>query len=476
MLRKKSERMRMTLQEVIALVASGVFVPPPLEEASIENAGAAIRKAAQAQHLGKLVLTTSSPDLRIQVPVREQVAVRKDASYLISGGLGGLGLSVAGWLAAQGAGQLVLLSRSGIKSAEQLAAVDALRAAGTQVVLPEVDVADRAGVESLLSKQSPSWLPLRGVIHAAGVLDDGLLMQQTAERFAYVMRPKVHGAWNLHELTRFRPLDFFVMYSSAAGLLGSPGQGNYAAANTFLDALAQKRRAEGLPGLSIDWGAFSEVGLAADRARGERLAVRGMRSLTPAEGLHVLSGLIGASEAQIGVVPLNLRQWGAFHQVALASPRLLELRRASAAEGPKEGDSELLTRLRSAPPASRAALIAERLRGQVAQVMRVPEGRLELDTPLSSLGLDSLTGLELRNRVETLFGIKVPATLLWTYPTLLALSGQLAKSIAGPGDEPTDMPQSPPEAQKDLVAFANEEALFALLDESLARAESKVRR
>jgi NADPH:quinone reductase-like Zn-dependent oxidoreductase/NAD(P)-dependent dehydrogenase (short-subunit alcohol dehydrogenase family)/acyl carrier protein len=478
MLRSQPAQVRSLLQEVAGLFAAGVFVPPPIEERSIGNAADALRRMAQTQPIGSLVLSPVDPELRIQVPETGSVTIRKDGSYLISGGLGGLGLSVAAWLAEQGAGQLVLLSRNGAQSEAQQAAVEALRARGSQVLVAHADVADREGVASVLRALDASGLPLRGVIHAAGGLADGVLMQQTPERFERVLRPKVQGAWNLHELTAQRELDFFVMYSSAAGLMGSPGQGNYAAANSFLDALAHLRRSRGMHGLSIDWGTFSEVGLAAaEKNRGERLALRGMRSLRPQEGLQVLRGLLGTSEAQVGVVPLNLRQWGAFHQVALASPRLSELRKESA-EAPSEGDRELLGKLRAAPSTARAGLIAEHLRGQVAHVLRVAEEKVELDTPLTSLGLDSLMGLELRNRVEALFGIKMPATLLWTYPTLTALSGQLAKSIAGPHDEQAAevAAESAADAQPDAVEIADEEELLALLDESIARAERKVLR
>jgi len=479
MLRQQPEQVVSLLHEIVGLCASGVFVPPRLEEMSIASAVDALGKLAQAQPIGKLVLTMSEADLRVQVPVSDKAMIRRDGTYLVSGGLGGLGLSVAGWLAAEGAGQLVLMSRTGVTSDAQKQAVESLRARGCQVMVAQRDVADREAVESLLRQLSESPWPLRGVIHAAGVLEDGLLMKQTREQIERVLRPKVQGAWNLHVLTRQLQLDFFVMYSSAAGLLGSPGQGSYAAANTFLDALAHRRRAEGLPAQSIDWGAFSEVGLAAaEKSRGERLALRGMRSITPAEGLKVLAELLGGSEAQVGVVPLNLRQWGAFHQVAAASARLSELRKEEKLEEKSEGDSALLARLRAAAPAARPGLIAEQLRGQVAHVLRIPENKVELDTPLTSLGLDSLMGLELRNRVETLFGIQVPATLLWTYPTLLALSGQLAQSIAGPAEEAVRQVgvESPSGDQKDAISLASEAELFALLDESLARADTKVLR
>lgn len=481
LIRNKSDQVRFALQELVTRFASGVLSPPPVRPFSIEDAADAFRTAAQTPSSGQIVLRHASAAAKILVPIGQRIQVRKDGSYLIAGGLGGLGLSIAGWLAEQRAGQIILLSRTDNPSAAQLAAIAALRTQGSVVRVTSCDIADRPSLESVLRDISESDLPLRGVIHAAGLLDDGLLAEQTPQRLAHVLRPKVLGGWNLHQLTKALPLDFFVLYGSAAGLLGSPGQANYASANSFLDALARYRRAHGLPALCIEWGAFSDVGLAAQQQnRAQRLELRGMRSLKPEEGLQILGRLLVSDEVSIGVVPLNLRQWGAFHQVASASARFSALRSSVSPETPSEGDHAFETKLRALPAAKRAGLIADHLRAQVAQVLRIAESQVELDTPLTSLGLDSLMGLELRNRVESMFGIKVPATLLWTYPTLLALSGQLAKSIVGaePEDATQEAPTSPPrdEGPKADEMLADEDALFALLDESIARAESKVRR
>ncbi|WP_437313181.1 type I polyketide synthase [Sorangium sp. So ce385] len=373
-------------------------------------------------------------------PAESGVTLRADSTYLVTGGLGGLGLSVAGWLAERGAGHLVLVGRSGAASAEQQAAVEALAAHGARVTVAKADVADRAQLEQVLREVAASGMPLRGVVHAAGVLDDGLLMQQTPARFRKVMAPKVQGALHLHALTREAPLSFFVLYSSGVGLLGSPGQGNYAAANTFLDALAHHRRAQGLPALSVDWGLFAEVGLAAAQAdRGARLVSRGMRSLTPGEGLSALARLLEGDRAQVGVMPLDPRLWVELYPAAASSRTLSYLvtaHRASA--GRPAGDRDLLGRLAAAEPGARGGLLEPLLRAQVSQVLRLPEGKIEADAPLTSLGMNSLMGLELRNRIEAMLGITVPATLLWTYPTVAALSGHLARETceAAPGESP----------------------------------------
>ena len=190
--------------------------------------------------------------------------LRSDGTYLITGGLGGLGLLVAQWMVQQGARHLVLLGRGDATSLTR-EAISALEEAGARVVVARADVAQEEHVAGALVKIHDSIPPLRGIIHAAGVLDDGLLLNQNQERLAAVMAPKVQGAWNLHKLTLSAPLDFFVLFSSLASVLGSPGQGSYAAANSFLDALAHQRRALGLPSLTINWGPWDAVGMVAQR-------------------------------------------------------------------------------------------------------------------------------------------------------------------------------------------------------------------
>nr|WP_233261551.1 type I polyketide synthase [Vitiosangium sp. GDMCC 1.1324] len=429
MMLKQPARVRALFEEMLGLISAGAFTPPPIATLPISQVADAFRKMAQAQHLGKLVLMLEDPEVRVRVPAESRATIRRDSSYLVTGGLGGLGLSVAGWLAEQGAGHLVLMGRSGAASPEQKTAVDALSARGVRVTVAKADVADRAQLVRVLDEVVASGMPLRGVVHAAGLLDDGMLQQQDPTRLRKVMAPKVQGSLHLHELTREAPLDFFVMHASVAGLMGSAGQGNYAAANAFMDALAHHRRAQGLSALSIDWSAFSEVGLAAAQdGRGARLASRGMKSLTPAEGLSVLARLLDSDRAQVGVVPLDLRQWVGFNQAA-ASSRMLSRLMAEQRAGRPVGDRNLLERIAAAEPGARALLFQEFLRGQVSQVLRIPEGKIDVAAPLSSLGMDSLMGLELRNRIEAALGIRAPASLLWTYPTVVALSGHLARGV-----------------------------------------------
>ncbi|NMO16394.1 SDR family NAD(P)-dependent oxidoreductase [Pyxidicoccus fallax] len=421
---RRPSRFAALLKEVSELLAQGVLRPLPEESFPISRAADAFRKLEQGHLVEQVALTLDDASAQVLVPARPRVPIRADGSYLVTGGLGGLGLSLAGWLVEQGAGHLVLVGRSGAESPAQQAAVAALREKGARVTVARADVAERAQVERVLAEVAASGLPLRGIIHAAVVLDDGLLAQQTPARMRTVMAPKVLGSLHLHELTLGTPLDFFVMYASAAGFMGSPGQGNYAAANAFQDALAHHRRAKGLPALSIDWGAFSDVGqAAAQENRGARFASRGIRSMTPAEGLSALGRLIEADRTQTAVLPIDVPKWVEFYPALTSSrvlSRLLAARRAGASR--RAGDPAVLQRLAAAEPEARVELLHDVLRAQVARVLRLPEARVDVDAPLRSLGMDSLMGLELRNRIEATLDVATPAALGWSYPTVRAIT------------------------------------------------------
>jgi epothilone polyketide synthase D len=439
MVMRRPQQVGDLLREVVDLFARGTFRPLPVELFPISHASEAFHKMAQARHQGKLALSLVESDVNIRVPLSSGSSIKPGGTVLITGGLGGLALTVAAWLADRGVGHLVLMGRSGVSTTAQRDAVDAISAKGIRVTIAQGDVSLRSDVERAVHAADVSGLPLRGVIHAAGLLEDGMLMNQSSASFRRVMAPKIFGAVHLHALTCDRDLDFFVMYSSSAGLLGAPGQGNYSAANTFLDALAHHRRAHGLPALSIDWTAFSDVGLAAaSENRGGRLSSRGFRNLTPDEGITVLSRLLECDCTQTGVVPFEVRQWLDFFPAAASSRTLMRLISAERANGViAQGDPELLSKLAVADKKGRIALIEQVVRKHVSQVLRIPESKVTSKAPLSGLGMDSLMGLELRNRIQASLGISVPATLVWTYPTTGAVSQHLASVTEGQSKTPT---------------------------------------
>jgi acyl transferase domain-containing protein/acyl carrier protein len=390
---------------------------------------------------------------------------------LISGGLGGLGLAVAKWLVEQGARSLLLLGRREAATPAQLAALARLREAGAQVMALAVDVSDLSALTRVLHQvvapTGSKLPPLLGVIHAAGVLDDALLMQQSRERFLCTLLPKAQGAWNLHLLTQELPLDFFVLYSSVASLIGSPGQGNYAAANAFLDSLAHYRRARGLPALCLNFGPFADVGLAAaEDRRGARLAQRGLGLLTVEQGHAALGRLLATDATQVGVAQLNARQWGEYYPTAATSPFFSELLNRRDPAATNEASVELRRGLKTATKGERLRLLEQLVMTQAAEVLRVAPSVIHSEAHLTELGLDSLTSLELRNRLESRLGIELSATLLWTYPRVDRLAAYLLRLLGLAASEEPGHPPSSSSTGTSAVAAA----LSQLSDEALLEA------
>jgi acyl carrier protein len=250
------------------------------------------------------------------------------------------------------------------------------------------------------------------------------------------MAPKIAGAWNLHRLTAEDALDFFVLFSSAATLLGSPGQSNYSAANAFLDALAHERRRRGLPALSINWGAWSEVGLAARPDRGGRLALRGFASMTPEQGVAAFGALLGREEAQVAVMPFDFEQWAKFYPSAAESPFFAEVGASDASEATEGAekarpDSGIVERLREVEGGTRRrALLETYLQEQVAHVLKLSPSRIDPHKSFGSFGLDSLMALEFRNRLEAGLNQSFSATMVWNHPTVTALAAHVAAKLS----------------------------------------------
>jgi thioesterase domain-containing protein/acyl carrier protein len=288
--------------------------------------------------------------------------------------------------------------------------------------------------------RNEGWPPVRGVIHAAGVLQDQAVLQLDAAALAAVFRTKVLGGWLLHRLLDDDPLDFFVLFSSAAALLGSAGQAHYAAANAFLDALAHLRRAEGKPASSLAWGPWAEIGMAAQAGRGESLARRGLGSLRPEEGLDLLGRLLARDPVHAGIVPVDWeRLFDAFPAYRRA-PLLREIAGDGAAA--EAGAASVLAALRAAGPAERLAHLQALLAGQVGRVVGLPPAQLDPHVPLSSLGVDSLMAAELKARLERDLGMTLPIVRLLESPSLAELARVLLEPLDA-GSPVAAVPQRP---------------------------------
>jgi len=396
-----------------------------------------IRYAGDSRQVARLVRR-----LHQTTEGKQAVNIVPESSYLITGGLGALGLQLAKWLVDKGAKYLVLVGRrEPSETARQTIAQ--LEQVGVQISVLLADVSVEKDVANVLKQVKMSLPPLRGVIHAAGVLDDGVLQQMNWQRFKKVMAPKVQGAWHLHQLTKELPLDLFVCFSSAASVLGSTGQGNYAAANAFLDGLVHHRRSLGLAGLSVNWGAWGEGGMASRLTSQLQSRIRslGIGSIPPAQGLQILTQLLEESATQVTVAPIDWSRFAAMLPSGMKMPVLEEMEcyyrqdykqdyRQDACATEPTAHHPFLLELKAAKRSDRTQLMTNYLQGVVAKLLGYPDPQI-LDPQLGffDLGMDSLLSLELRNLLQTRLACSVSATMLFEYTNIEALAEYLTTEV-----------------------------------------------
>lgn len=466
------------LDDLSAALASGAFSPLPVRVYDATRAADAMRWMAQARHVGKLVIRVAAS------PGRPVSSVRPDGAYLVTGGAGALGLHTAQWLAAKGAGSIVLTGRSQ-PSAAVGAALDELRAGGVDVRYRSADAGDESAMRAVIDEIERELPPLRGVVHAAGVVDDGILAAQTPERWRAVLSGKAGGAELLDRLTRAAPLDFFVLYSAAGRLLGPAGQGAYPAANAELDSLAWARRTVGLPAVSVQWGQWSDGGMAArmvDQA-GDVWTRRGLGWIDPPRAFAELERLLDSDAVCAAVLPID---WSAFargrpagfdedyfaHVVPRAKAATVD------AERPSNAPPAVTESWRAALPLERRRLVLAHAADKARQVLGVDEGTvLDPAAPLKDAGLDSLMAVELRNVLTRSLATPLPATLLFDYPSLDALTEFLMAALdlaPAAGVSAAERPAPPTtnayadahaDAHLDLAELSDEEAEALLLAE-----------
>jgi thioester reductase-like protein len=386
----------------------------------------AFRYMAKAKHIGKVVLEMKGYNVR---PVRDtnttSIKFRPDASYLVTGGLGGLGSQLATWMVDLGAKCLVLASRRGVATEEGQQLVRSLEERGVKVVIEKVDLSNEAEVQSLIERIGRDLLPLRGIMHGAVVLDDGLILHLNEERIERVCGPKMNAAWYLHEATKAIELDFFVCHSSTSSALGNAGQANYAAANAFLDGLAHYRRSMGLPAFTINWGYLGELGVAAaNKKLAEKFEQQGVRSVPPSEGLPILSKLMAFPIDQMSVMRVD---WVRLRQIApmmTQSPRFAQMMLASSSgdESKSQSGSAIRNLILATDPENRIEVMLEIVREKVARVLGTRSEKIVVDRSLMDMGLDSLMGFELRNWIEGELRINVPVVELMQGPTVQKLT------------------------------------------------------
>lgn len=391
-------------------------------------------------------------------------AIQPNATYLITGGLGTLGLRVARWLVDSGARHLLLLGRRG-PSRDAETVLTELRARGATVEIRQVAVESEPLLRAVLSEASRSMPPLDGVIHAAGVLADGVLSGQSWSQFSSVLPAKIDGAWNLHRLTESMNLSFFVLFSAGASLIGSAGQGNYAAANAYLDALAHYRRGLGLPALAINWAPWSGGGLAnkAGTSGESRLKARGLSWLDPDTGIAMLGRAVAEGLTQVAILP------GRRDLLVSGFPPGRALQKAQTAIDDRQN---LADRLRGALPVQRPGILMERIAFRARAVLGYKSYHsLDPNRPLRELGLDSLMAVELRNALAKDSGMALPPTLVFEHPTITALADMLETGMGfreKAVEEEAIQGTSPESGADQLVRDLSEEEAIAQLTAALA--------
>jgi phthiocerol/phenolphthiocerol synthesis type-I polyketide synthase C len=419
-LRLQPRRYRELLQDIFGRVLAGELQMLPVTEFSLDDAIEAFRLMASGAHVGKIVISIpaeGSIDALASPP--PQPLVGRDGGYIVVGGMGGLGFVVARWLVQQGAGMVVLNGRSS-PNAEVAAAIAEINAGGSRVQVITGDIAEPGTAARLVAAIEEAGLRPAGVLHSAMVLADEIVLNMSQSAAARVFAPKVAGHWRLHEATAGLDLDWWLTFSSAASLLGSPGQGAYAAANSWVDGLVAYRRSRGLPAIGINWGPWAQVG------RAQFFADLGFSMITSELGLAAIQQVLAADRCRTGVISLDARQWFQSFPAAEQSSLFAGLAE-SATTQPRDG-GRIRAELNACEPAQRPARLALAIATEIQGVRRSTEP-LDYDQPMESLGLDSLMGLELRNRLETSLGITLPVALVWAYPTISALAGALCERM-----------------------------------------------
>lgn len=408
------DRIRDLLTEVSQGLAEGEWTPLPAEIYPLTEARAAFRRMQQARHIGKIVVQIPNP-----------LQPRPERSYLITGGLGAIGLHTASYLAQLGAGDIVLTSRREPGADAQRLIEEITERYKCRIHVFTADVGDEAEVARVLERIRAELPPLAGVAHLAGVLDDALLSQQTLERFRTTLAPKAVGAYHLDRLTKDDELDFFIVSSSVSSLFGSPGQSNYATANALLDGLVAQRRARGLPATGVNFGPWAQGGMASSEAATANISAQGLIPLEPSAALGALAEVVANGTGQATVLKANWQR--AAKVLGSSRPPILDLVLPSAA-GEVTGDSELLKQLMEIPVPQRAGFVTEFLQREVQNFLRLASPPAASSRFLD-LGTDSLMAIELRNRLHSQFGGKftINATAVFDYPTI----GGLAEYLVG---------------------------------------------
>jgi amino acid adenylation domain-containing protein len=434
--KRQPERMGLALRSLVERFESAAVEPLPVTVHAADDIGGAFRSMQQARHVGKVVVSYAERPRRSRPPAAAAPALDPRGTYWVAGGLGGFGLEIARWLAARGAGTLVLGGRGGNLSTAAAAAIAALERGGTTVHVVPADITRPAEVRRVLRLIADTMPPLRGIFHTAMVLEDRLLLDLDRGTLDRVLRPKVLGGWNLHNESAGIDLDHFVLFSSLSSVFGHAGQANYAAANAALDGLAHHRRGLGLPATVVNWGHVGEVGYLAERQElSARLERQGVLPFTVREATECLATALVSREPQLSVLRMEWSLWRGLGITDNVPPKFAHLlRKRSGAAGPVAASPEAI---RAAAPTDRRPLVERLVRDKAAALLGADAADMDDHRPLLELGLDSLMAVELRNWIENQLGVGLPIATLMRGAGVAALADSICAGIeAAPTAEP----------------------------------------
>ncbi|MET8759935.1 SDR family NAD(P)-dependent oxidoreductase [Lentzea sp. NPDC004782] len=425
MMALRPEEVQECMRAVADLYERHAIAPLPVTEVSADEADRAFRTMASPEHHGKVVIRMVGEQITLPASSLPDVPVRPGATYLVTGGLGGLGLSVARWLADHGASHLVLASRRGVTTEEAARTVAELTSRGVDVRIERADVGDADQVSSLFALATSELPLIRGVVHCAADFDDAVLADVDASRLVRATRPKADGAWHLHQETAGGDLDFFVLFSSVAAQLGAAGAGAYATANEFLNGLARYRRARGLPATSIGWGMVDDVGVAVSRGGyvGDVLRRTGHAGMAPARLLRELETLLRTNPTEVSVADIDWPRWARANPQLAALPKFRGLVPADGADG--AADDAVAVRLRDASAAERVTMLPDLVAPLLQRVTGLDDEQVRAEV----VDIDSLTAVELRVLLQKQLGVAVPSVRLQRGLTVDALSALLADEL-----------------------------------------------
>lgn len=419
------EVLKSVLTEIGDLIKAGTLHALPAETYSLNSAEDAFSRMAKGKHIGKLVVNIDPKEVLVDLSDEGDLKLDTTGSYLVTGGLGGYGLEVAVRLSERGAGIIYVMSRSGASTEDAKLGVKRIRKAGAKVVVVKGDVSSEADVDRVFAKVASAGHQLRGVLHAAVAYDDALLPQLNHDRMKTVFAPKVQGAWNLHKASAGLDLDHFVLFSSTSVPLGNVGQANYVAANMFMESLVRYRQAIALPGLCIAWGVMDIGEVARNPELKKLFKSTGAPPISVDTALAGLEIMMRKSNPCLSYAAIEWQKYATANSHVFAQPRMV----GHAVVSRSTGDRQAFHETMAAPKAARPGIIARYLAESIAKVLKIEPDRIQPDTSLQDLGLDSLTAFQLKNRAEAEYGMNLQVSSFLQKPTVSKLSEVMMQAL-----------------------------------------------